>query len=187
MYLRTRAGTALCIVVVMVAVITMSRQPMAQQAAAEALATDTPRMLIFISLAMPASQLRQLAAEARRLQAVLLLRSFPDTNTDTATASAKNAYEAIFTDSEETAVLVDPFSFHDYQVSEVPVYILLAREMDVAAVCHEQLQQCEPPYYTVRVSGAASAGAALQFMRQEKSITAEVDIMLRRLGAGGGS
>ncbi|MGV0005368.1 MAG: TrbC family F-type conjugative pilus assembly protein [Candidatus Porifericomitaceae bacterium WSBS_2022_MAG_OTU9] len=142
------------------------------------------RLLVFISLSMPAAQLRSIASEARRLQAVLLLRSFPNTNSTT----AKSAYQALFTDGDSTNIQVDPFLFYDYAVAMVPVYILSLQAPGKTKAwpsgdCGQQLHPCPSPQPIARVAGAASISEALRYMGRKQQAKAAATALMEQLGA----
>lgn len=136
-------------------------------------------MLVFISLAMPEGQLRQLAAEAEGLPVALLLRSFPDA------ATGQGAYQSLFAGDADVKVMVDPFAFHDHGVSKVPVYMLLRSEHAVGP-CRRQLERCDVPYRTAQVAGAVSIAEALRHMRRDLGVRPAADALLRKLGQGKG-
>lgn len=168
-------------------------EPAAEPAAKlEAEPKAEPRLLVFISLSMPAAQLRELASEARRLQAVLLLRSFPDASS----SSGESAYQALFADSDSTNVQVDPFLFHDYAVAMVPAYVLPLQVPSKTNAktnaktqgwhsgnCGQQFQVCPPQRPIAKVAGAASIGEALRYMSRKQQAKAAATALLEQLGA----
>jgi len=106
--------------------------------------TTAPTALVLVSLSMPASALREIARQATRIGAPLVLRGLKD-NAFPATQRAL----ATFGDIPGAAFVIDPSAFRRFQVTQVPTFIL---PLEALAPCENK--GC-PPTAHVRVAGEA--------------------------------
>jgi conjugal transfer pilus assembly protein TrbC len=116
-------------------------------------AATGPRLLVFISLAMPEGSLRRLAADAPRAGAVLVLRGLEG-------GSMIKTAERIrqLGGAGKAAIQVDPKAFLRFGIEQVPTMVL-ARDGIAASPCQER--GCAAPEGFVAVAGDVTLAYAL--------------------------
>ncbi|MDD3765470.1 MAG: type-F conjugative transfer system pilin assembly protein TrbC [Nevskiales bacterium] len=117
--------------------------------------SDTPPLLVLVSLSMPESSLRTLARQAARIGAPLVLRglvrdSFP----------ATQRALARYSDIPGAAFAIDPTLFRRFEVSAIPSYVL---PLEALQACNADT--CPTPAY-VRVSGEAGLDYVLHWIER---------------------
>ncbi len=112
---------------------------------------------IAVSLSMPKASLRQLAREAEKAQAVLVIRGLLDGSFTKTQAALKG----VFVEGEPAGLIIDPRVFQQYHVERVPSFISATDEVQP---CDEGIECNRPdvPFDVVR--GNVSLGQALQLL-----------------------
>jgi conjugal transfer pilus assembly protein TrbC len=119
-----------------------------------------PNLLIFISFSLKEQNIREYAEEARRRGAILVLRGMYE-------GSLRKTVEKLYTlNKEGIAAVIDPKSFKQYQVNQVPSIVLTKGN---------SCESCTPIFD--KVSGNISLEYALQLFAQKgdtKAIAAKL-------------
>lgn len=159
----------------------LAQQPLDLEALARGYASTTgstglesgPRLLVFISLSMPAASLQRLFDQAEKAQAVLVLRGL-------ANGSWRETVDRLqpLIGNRRLALQIDPLAFDRYSVDLVPTMVLQSTAS--AASCTSG--QCSTPSQYVRIAGDVSLDYALDAMlRTAPSFTTEAEPFRRRL------
>ena len=115
-----------------------------------------PKVLIFVSFAMPEATLQRLVDQAARAGATLVLRGLVNGSIrDTVTRM-----QALI-GSHRVAVQIDPESFDRYQVLTTPTFVLSENASDVAS-CEATV--CSPRVAYSKVAGDVSLDYALKHL-----------------------
>ena len=112
---------------------------------------------IAVSLSMPKASLRQLARDAEKAQAVLVIRGLLDGSFTKTQAALKG----VFVEGEPAGLIIDPRVFQQYHVERVPSFISATDEVQP---CDDGLDCNRPdvPFDVVR--GNVSLGQALHLL-----------------------
>ena len=112
---------------------------------------------IAVSLSMPKASLRQLARDAEKSQAVLVIRGLLDGSFTKTQAALKG----VFVEGEPAGLIIDPRVFQQYHVERVPSFISATDEVQP---CDDGLDCNRPdvPFDVVR--GNVSLGQALHLL-----------------------
>lgn len=133
-----------------------------------------PRLLVFVSLAMPDGSLRRLAADAPRAGAVLVLRGLHEGS------MARTAARIRQLGGGKTAIQVDPKAFARFGIEQVPTMVL-AREAAAVSACQER--GCAAPGDFVSVAGDVTLDYALEHIARATPRFAAQARRLRGRGA----
>lgn len=90
---------------------------------------DEGVVYIAVSLSMPQASLRELARDANRAGATLVIRGLVDNSF----AKTRSALKAVFVEGEEAGLVIDPRVFQQFHIDRVPAVI----------VAQEPVQPCE--------------------------------------------
>jgi conjugal transfer pilus assembly protein TrbC len=115
--------------------------------------TVGPRLLVFISLAMPEGSLRRLAADAPRAGAVLVLRGLEGGSMIKTAARIRKLGGA-----GKASIQIDPKAFLRFGIEQVPTMVL-ARDVAAASPCQER--GCAAQEGFVAVAGDVTLAYAL--------------------------
>ncbi len=112
---------------------------------------------IAVSLSMPKASLRQLARDAEKAQAVLVIRGLLDGSFTKTQAALKG----VFVEGEPAGLIIDPRVFQQYHVERVPSFISATDEVQP---CEEGFDCARPdvPFDVVR--GNVSLAQALHLL-----------------------
>jgi conjugal transfer pilus assembly protein TrbC len=128
------------------------------------------RVIVFASFAMPAPSLRKVMEDAERLQGQVVMRGFVENSVFKTEAALARVFGDL---AEAKSFAIDPTLFRRFDVSAVPVYVVLNGKLDSCKTpnCSE-----DPPPPHDRVSGNIELQAALELVARaggEASATAE--------------
>lgn len=133
-----------------------------------------PTLLVLVSFSMPATSLKALAAEARRVGASLVLRglvndSFPDT--------LSAIHKMAGAEAATSGFAIDPTLFTRFGVQAVPTYVLLLEPLQTCTSEH-----CKVPRH-LRLSGEAGLRHVLETMGRgaEPAVSGVVETLIARL------
>lgn len=130
-----------------------------------------PRLLVFISLAMPEGSLRQLAADAPRAGAVLVLRGLEGGSMIKTAARIRQLGGA-----GKASIQIDPKAFLRFGIEQVPTMVL-ARDVAATSSCQER--GCAAPQGFVAVAGDVTLAHALDHVAQSAPRFAPEALRLR--------
>ncbi len=119
--------------------------------------TEDGIVYVAVSLSMPKASLRQLARDAQRAHAVLVLRGLVDGSF----AKTQAGLKAVFVEGEPAGLVIDPRVFEQYHVERVPSFIAAPSPVEP---CEAGLDCARPdvPYDVVR--GNITLQAALRIL-----------------------
>lgn len=131
---------------------------------------------IAVSLSMPKASLRQLARDAEKAQAVLVIRGLLDGSF----TKTQTALKGVFVEGEPAGLIIDPRVFQQYHVERVPSFIAATDEVQP---CEEGIECDRPdvPFDVVR--GNVSLGQALRLLADKG--TAAPDVAAKALSRMG--
>lgn len=136
---------------------------------------DEPRLIVFISLAMPEAALSRLVDQAARARAQLLLRGLSEGSLP---RTAARIQQLIGT--RPVAVQIDPRAFDRYAIKRVPAFVL-ARAGATDTACSGE--QCARSDDHVVAAGDVSLDYALEhFQRSAPTFANDAGRFLARLG-----
>jgi len=136
---------------------------------------DEPRLIVFISLAMPEAALARLVDQAARARAQLLLRGLSEGSLP---RTAMRIQQLIGT--RPVAVQIDPRAFDRYAIQRVPSFVL-ARPDGPNTACSGE--QCARSNDHVIATGDVSLDYALaHFQRSAPAFAKDAGRFLARLG-----
>lgn len=136
---------------------------------------DEPRLIVFISLAMPEAALALLVDQAARARAQLLLRGLSEGSLP---RTAMRIQQLIGT--RPVAVQIDPRAFDRYAIQRVPSFVL-ARPDGPSTACSGE--QCARSDDHVMAAGDVSLDYALaHFQRSAPAFAKDAGRFLARLG-----
>lgn len=136
---------------------------------------DEPRLIVFISLAMPEAALSRLVDQAARARAQLLLRGLSEGSLP---RTAARIQQLIGT--RPVAVQIDPRAFDRYAIQRVPSFVL-ARGGEPNTACSGE--QCARSDDHVMAAGDVSLDYALvHFQRSAPAFAKDAGRFLTRLG-----
>jgi conjugal transfer pilus assembly protein TrbC len=136
---------------------------------------DEPRLIVFISLAMPEAALARLVDQAARARAQLLLRGLSEGSLP---RTAMRIQQLIGT--RPVAVQIDPRAFDRYAIQRVPSFVL-ARAGGPDTACSGEL--CARSDDHVMAAGDVSLDYALaHFQRSAPAFAKDAGRFLARLG-----
>ncbi len=136
---------------------------------------DEPRLIVFISLAMPEAALARLVDQAARARAQLLLRGLSEGSLP---RTAMRIQQLIGT--RPVAVQIDPRAFDRYAIQRVPSFVL-ARAGGPDTTCSGE--QCARSDDHVMAAGDVSLDYALaHFQRSAPAFAKDAGRFLARLG-----
>ena len=116
---------------------------------------------VAISLSMPRESLRQLAADAQKAGAVLVLRGFVDGSFK----KTRQLMLSIFTEGEEAGVIIDPRVFQQYQIDRVPSFVAATAPVES---CEDGGLECVRPTVPFDVvRGNIPLATALQILAEK--------------------
>jgi conjugal transfer pilus assembly protein TrbC len=155
----------------------LARQYQNQPAAFASNANNaSPRLQIFVTLAMPEASLRALIAQAVRTDAVLVLRGAKNGSVRQTLAAARTLIG-----TQGVAWQIDPPAFTRYHVTTAPTFVLTKASAQPNA-CGNGV--CIPEGDFAKVSGDVSLEYALAAIaRGAPSVAADAEILLTRLHA----
>jgi conjugal transfer pilus assembly protein TrbC len=137
-------------------------------------ASAGPRLLVFVSFAMPEPTFTRLVEQAARAGAKLYIRGLVDGSLKQTVQRAQRLIGA-----REVAIQIDPRVFDRYAVTVTPTFVLVrhgATEQDCPA------GQCVAPEDFVSVAGDVTVEYALEFVaRTAPRFTGEAALLLKRL------
>ena len=122
---------------------------------------------IAVSLSMPKASLRQLARDAEKAQAVLVIRGLLDGSFTKTQAALKG----VFVEGEPAGLIIDPRVFQQYHVERVPSFISATDEVQP---CDEGIDCNRPdvPFDVVR--GNVSLAQALHLLADKGTVAPDV-------------
>lgn len=122
---------------------------------------------VAVSLSMPKASLRQLARDAEKAQAVLVIRGLLDGSFTKTQAALKG----VFVEGEPAGLIIDPRVFQQYHVERVPSFISATDEVQP---CDEGLDCNRPdvPFDVVR--GNVSLAQALHLLADKGNAAPDV-------------
>lgn len=129
-----------------------------QMAAAQAQLGGGPRMLVFVSFAMPEATLARLVEQAEKAPATLVLRGLTQFSLK---ATVLRVHKLI--GNRKVAVQIDPQAFERFGVTKSPTFVLV-RAGAQAKPCSKD--QCLPASSFVSVAGDVSLQYALEFFQR---------------------
>lgn len=129
------------------------------QAAAMAPGKAGPKVLIFVSFAMPEPTLQRLVDQAARAGATLVLRGLVNGSI----RETVTRMQALI-GSRRVAVQIDPEAFDRYGIARTPTFVLI---MDVAGteVCASRV--CGSSQQFAKVAGDVTLDHAMQYLNQD--------------------
>jgi conjugal transfer pilus assembly protein TrbC len=134
-----------------------------------------PKLLVFISFAMPEAALQRLVADAARCDATLVLRGLVD---DSLTATVVRVQRLL--GARRTAVQIDPQAFERFAIRATPTIVLL--RTPASPPC--DAARCEDSANYVAAAGDVSLDYALRFFeRSAPSFAQDAARLRRRLGS----
>jgi conjugal transfer pilus assembly protein TrbC len=153
----------------------LARQYQEARAGSDANATNaSPRLQIFVTLAMPEASLRALIAQAVRTDAVLVLRGAKNGSVRETLAAARTLIG-----TQAVAWQIDPPAFARYHVTTAPTFVLSRAGAEPNA-CGNDVCIAEGDF--AKVSGDVSLDYALEaFARGAPSVAADAEALLSRL------
>ncbi len=117
-----------------------------------------PKVLIFVSFAMPVSTLERLVDQAARAGAMLVLRGLVNGSIrDTVTRM-----QALI-GSRRVAVQIDPEAFDRYAITRTPTFVLVM-DADGAEACASRV--CTSSYQSAKVAGDVTLDYAMRHLNQ---------------------
>lgn len=130
--------------------------PAGPQAAAMNPGKAGPKVLIFVSFAMPTAALHRLAAQAERLGAILVLRGLINGSiVDTA------ARIRTLIGTRKVGVQIDPHAFDRFGIAQTPSFVLVESD-DVTGKCARE--SCSQNFRFAKVAGDVSLAYALRHL-----------------------
>lgn len=146
-----------------------------QMAAAQAQLGSGPRMLVFVSFAMPEATLARLVDQAEKASATLVLRGLTESSLK---ATVFRVQKLI--GRRKVAVQIDPQAFERFGVTKSPTFVLV-RAGTQPQPCAQG--QCLPANSFVSVAGDVSLRYALEFVqRNAPAFRDEAEPFLGKLG-----
>mgnify|MGYP002784878179 FL=1 len=133
------------------------------QAAALTSGKAGPKVLIFVSFAMPEATLQRLVDQAARAGATLVLRGLANGSIrDTVTQM-----QALI-GSRRVAVQIDPEAFDRYGITRTPTFVLVKEDAGSVACT---FRACGPSQSFAKVAGDVTLEYAMQYMGRRSSGT----------------
>jgi conjugal transfer pilus assembly protein TrbC len=133
------------------------------------------KLYIFVTLAMPAQNLKALAIQAQKAGATLVLRGFVDDSMKKTTAALSTVLGA-----SQGGVSVDPEAFDRFGVTKAPTFVLEKASPAATPSCTGK--SCVPSEGYARLSGDVSLDYALQRIEQRAPrFKPEAQAFLQRL------
>lgn len=143
-------------------------------AAAGALPSAEPTLLVFVSFSLPEATLVRLVEQAAAARATLVLRGLVDGSLTQTVARAQ-----ALIGSRPVAMQIDPLAFDRFGITQVPAFVLLRRGVEARAC---DASSCFAADAFVRTAGDVSIGYALEFIqRTAPGFAGEAEPFLRRL------
>ncbi len=143
-------------------------------AAASALPTTEPKLLVFVSFSLPEPTLVRLVEQAAAARATLVLRGLVNGSLTQTVARAQ-----ALIGSRQVAFQIDPLAFDRFGVTQAPSFVLLRRGVE-ARSC--EAGSCFAADAFVRAAGDVSIRYALEFIsRAAPGFAGEAQPFLRRL------
>jgi conjugal transfer pilus assembly protein TrbC len=137
--------------------------------------TTEPRLIVFISLAMPEATLARLVDQAARARAQLVLRGLSEGSLP---RTAVRIQQLIGT--RPVAVQIDPRAFDRYAIQRVPAFVLARAGVENTACSGEQCARSDDH---VAAAGDVSLDYALaHFQRSAPAFAKDAGQFLARLG-----
>jgi conjugal transfer pilus assembly protein TrbC len=143
-------------------------------AAAGALPSTEPTLLVFISFTLPEATLLRLVEQAAAARATLVLRGLLNGSLTQTVARAQ-----ALIGSRPAAFQIDPLAFDRFGVTQAPAFVLLRRGVEARACA---AGSCFAEEAFVRAAGDVSIRYALEFIsRTAPAFAGEAQPFLRRL------
>ncbi len=116
----------------------------------ESIASNSQRLIVFLSFSMPEKELKAFLREGKKHQALFVMRGFYKDFKSTYT-KIKN----LSTKKEEFGMSIDPLKFKQFDIKVVPSFVLLKEPLD-------QLNPYQTPSNFIKASGSVSIGYFLE-------------------------
>lgn len=135
-----------------------------EQAAAITPGKAGPKVLIFVSFAMPEATLQRLVDQAARARATLVLRGLANGSI----RETVTQMQALI-GSRRVAVQIDPEAFDRYGITRTPTFVLVKEDAGNPACA---FRACGPSQSFAKVAGDVTLEYAMQYLKRDSQQSA---------------